>query len=349
MIKSYPHTKFSSFYITAPSSTYSLLRIASVGWAFLFFCTAGISQSVDSTEYKQFKRMLPFIIKSIAAGDQTASNEMERVEKKEFVAPWKMDQFDESQIKEFVQKLQADSKYELKEARRGDNMNLNIYATLQNFRDEPELKEEFKNIIIEISNFKILNEKGEDIYLEGNKNALQPKLDGRQQIKMQGAQFNCLIPVSKNYANVNGSIDLTIQEKSDFVFQELSKSDEATSFDFNGTSMELIKIEGNKAFLRSDGKVDNLKMLSVNGENRKHNQTSVLSIPEKIYLKAQEENLSEEGITAFVDEYSMEDFNSQKNEATIMVFQSSGNIGKLYLYQITKMMERGKCTLNFSL
>ena len=318
-------------------------------FSFLFFCTAGIAQTVDSTEYKQFKRILPFVIKNISAGDQSTTNEMERAEKKEFVAPWQMNQFDESQIKDFVQKLQTESKYELKEARRGDNMNLNIYSTLQNFREEPELKEEFKNIIIEISNFKILNEKGENIYLKDNKNALQPKLDGRQQITMQGAQFNCLIPVAKNYTNVKGSIDLTIQEKSKFVFQELSKSDTASNFDFDGTNMELIKIEGNKAYLRSASKVDDLKMLSVNVENRKHNQTSVLSIPEMIYLKAQEENLSEEDITAFVDEYSMEDFNSQKDEATIMIFQSSGNIGKLYLYQVAEMQERGKCTLNFSL
>lgn len=310
---------------------------------------SAFSQSTDSTEFKQFKRILPFILKNLNADGQAGISKKEQVQDDEFVAPWDMKQFDESQIQDFVHKLKSDSKYEVKEAWRGDNLNLNIYSTLQDFRQEPELKKEFRNIIIELSNFNIFNEKGEDIYLEGNKNAMQPKQAGKQQITMQGAQFNCLIPISKSHTSLNGSVDLTIHEKSDFVFKEIARNEKPFDFNLNGVSVELLSIEDNTAYFKSDNKIDDLKMTSVNAENRKHNQTSILQLPESIYLKGKEDNLTEEGISDFVDKYSMEEFNNKTSEPTIIIYQSSGDIGKVYLFQITKMTERGKCTLNFKL
>lgn len=310
--------------------------------------SAGSSQAADSTEYKQFVRVLPFIMKSINANQQSNANKAERVHESEFVAPWNLAPFDQSEIDVFIGKLKSESTFEIKEAR-GDYLNLNIYSTLQNFREEPKLKKEFNNIFIEISNFNIVNENNEEIYLADKVNMLQPKQGGKQKVTMQGAQFNTLIPISKDHTTISGSIDLAIKQKSEFVYKEFSKDDAPTTSDLNGVPVDLIQLNGNQAIFRSATKIENLKIISVNGEDKKHNQSSYTQLPEKIYLKAKEDNLTEEEITEFVKAYSMEDFNNKQNLPTMIIFESSGDIGKVYLYQVVKEEERGKCMLNIKL
>lgn len=316
----------------------------------LLFCFSNkvSSQTVDSSEYKQFKRILPFVIKSINENIETKSLEAERVQESEFIAPWELSPFDQSEIEVFLNKLKSDCVFETKEAR-GDYVNLNIYTTFQNFREEPKLKKEFENLIIEISNFDIVNENNEDIYLADKANILQPKLNGRQQVTMQGAQFNTLIPISKNHSNVSGSVEVMIKQKSEFIHQEFSKDDTPMSTEINGVAIDLVQLTGNQAIFRSATKLNDLKLISVNGDNKKHKQSSLTQLPEKIYLKAIEESLSEDDITEFVQAYSMEQFNNKHNEPTMIIYESSGNIAKVYMYQVSKEEERGKCVLNIKL
>lgn len=324
--------------------------ILSISCAILYLFSANSSaycQEVDSSDYKIFKRTLPFIMKSINADDRSG-NAAERVSKDDFVAPWDLKKFEDAQINKFISILTSESNFELKEGR-GDYTNLNIYATLQDYKLEPKVNKQFENIFIEISNFNIVNGAGENIYLSERNNILQPKNKGIQKVTMQGAQFNCLIPVTKDQTSLSGSIDLSIKEKGDFIHKGFSSNGAPEKFELNGNSFEFIKIEGNRAYFKSMQKVENLKFVSTNGDNKKHNQSSTIQLSEKVYLKALEENLSEDKIKDFVDTYSLEEFNNMKNEATMIIYQSSGDIDKVYLYQIAKFTERGKCTLNFKL
>lgn len=325
-----------------------ILKSASFVIAFVFaFCFNAQCQEIDSSEYLFFKRYVPYTIKHINTYDKSKVLENTRVRDSKYVTPWDLKTISDDEINTFVEKLKTETKISVKEGR-GEYSNINLVCNLQDFRVEPTLRKEFQNIIVEISEFNLLNENSEDIYLAERNNILQPSSNGVQKTGLQGAQFNALVPIFLNYTSINGSVKLTIKEKKDFVYKEFSKDVEAKEFELNGQTLELVHINFSQAIFRSNKKLSGLKIHSTDVNNFKHTQSSIAQLPAAIYDLGLKEDLSDEEIKSFIDNFSYEDFINEEQDY-ILIYESSGMINSLFVYFIGEMEERGSCTLDIKL
>lgn len=313
----------------------------------LSFSKGVYCQKDDAVDFERFKKMLPFLMQGIQKQATEAKPVIDRAQRTECALPWEMKTFSESEIKSIIEKLENNAAFKIIENKDGSGK-LNLICNFQDFKTEPKLKKEFQNLIIEISEFNIKDEKGVDIYLAKKKNILQPKKDGIQKLILQGAQLNAFIPISLNYNSVSGSIKITVKEKQDFSFKEISKAERNIQFQISNQEMELIEIKKNKAVFRVSQKQKGLKIFSTNELNQKHVRGSTLFIPENIYLESMKPNLTKADFELFAKEYSIDEY--RKDQQSYMCFyETSGTIEKIYVYRSNELVEKGTCTIDIKL
>ncbi len=305
------------------------------------------SQVVDSSEYLSFKRFLPRVMQSIQAMQDIKAPEQSLVSESKCTLPWELKGFEESEFDEFIGILQSKTTFEIQKKSETEDR-LNVVSTLQNFREKAKLDNRFQNLSLYLADIKIVNGNAEDIYLRKNKNILQPNENGTIRLIMQGAQMNALLPVKPAQEGITGEIKVVLKEKSGFSYKALSSDEEELSFEINNQEIELVKIKESIAILRMPKKIEDLKIFSVNELNQKHSRTSILCLPEAIYLKSIEPGATKEDLETYAKNYSYEDFEN-RNTATVFIYESSGKIENLYIYHSDVLKTKSSCVLNFSI
>jgi len=315
--------------------------------SFLTSISSPIAAQVDSIEFKQFKTYLPYIMKAIKKNSESLSVKEEKIQDEEYIPIWELKNFTQKEIVSMLNNLENKSKMSIDSlAKTYDE--INIICNLPDFNAQPKLKQEFRNLSIEISAFNINNEDSENIYFDSIHNAFQPKINDRQQVIMQGSQFNALIPIRENYSAVYGDIILTIKEKQDYSYKRITTKDIGIQFEMNDIEIECLSINGYRAMFKINQKNDRLEFTSINSEGKKHVQNAASYIPTKVYYKSIEKNLTEEEIKSFASNYSYEDF-IDKNQSYILTYESSGNISELHFFIAKETKERGSCNLKIKL
>lgn len=312
-----------------------------------FGLTSSLQAQIDSTSYKQFKTFLPFILEAISSKKDSLVEKKERVQEVEYIPIWEIEKFTKNEIQDILNVLETKSDISIiKDENLGTS--INIISNLQDFKITPKLKQEFRNLSIEISNFNITNQDSEDIFDDQKRNYIKPITEGVLLVRMQGAQLNTRIPIKNTFESIKGDVTLKLQEKQNYTHKIITTDDIGTKFSFKETEIECLSLNGYISMLKLNNKVDGLQIVSINENGKKHIQKVISYIPLKVYEKSLQANLTEDEIKYFADNYSYEDF-SNENQSYILTYESSGNIAELHLCVANKIKVRGECKLKIDL
>ena len=301
----------------------------------------------DSTEFKKFKAFLPFVMKAIKNSNNELTDKEDMIQKSAYLPVWKINQISQKETDEILNTLETKSQFSIIKGNKSYS-ELNIISNLQDFNSNPQFNQKLSNLIIEISNFNITNESSQNLYIDSIQNVFQPKINGRQNISLQGAQFNALIPINTTETSLNGEVTLTIREKQDFDHQTLTANEVGETFTLRNTNFECLSIRGNRAMFKINQKIVGLEYVTLNKDGKKHIHCTSSYIPANIYYKSLEEGLTEEGINSYTKDYSYEEFINEQ-QPYILAYESSGEISEIHLFIANEKKEIGSCKLKISL
>lgn len=305
------------------------------------------AQKPDSLEYEAYKRILPMLMKGIKMKNDAQTTVESMVEKNDHIPYWELETFDQSDIDNMISILENNAEITLNPLT-DSTASITIFCQLQDFDVNSKLRLEFQNLVPILSNINLTNQDGDNIYISTSTNLDKRSTDTEQYIILQGAQMYTKLVVKQNNASIQGTVDITIKEKQNFDYHVVTKNDISQAFEIANQSVALLDFYSNRATFSSPKKINDLKFVSTNADNKKHVTTSILQLPERIYRKALEENLTDEDVKNFVETYTYEEC-ANENQPYITIYEASGEIDALSLFQATEEITKGSTTLNINL
>lgn len=299
----------------------------------------------QNNDLDSFKKFLPYIIKGL----QKTKPQKQLDEKTVgvFQKPWNIKKLQDSETQDILKKLVDNKRFRIKKDYTGE-WKLDFFSKLKSFETIEEIHKSdgaLSNTFIQVSEIKILDETNNSAYLNDEKKSI--KNNESKELEFNSGQINTTFPIKKEYANLSGSIKITLKEYSQIEHKAFQKNDKDIEFnlgEFKG--LKLLKIEKNKAYFVLPTKIDNIEITSTNKKNEKHASQSKSNIPKKIYDYATKDNLTDESIKLFIKNLSRQDVYEKQQ---MLIYETNGTIDNLYIYLKSKQADLISKKLNIEL
>ncbi|MBO0589906.1 hypothetical protein I2486_00665 [Cellulophaga sp. E16_2] len=309
----------------------------------LSICVSNIcfGQEKDSLEFKRFKKFLPYVIKGIQDEKQSNDNINEKTAGL-FNKPWLINKLDIQEAENIATSLASNNIVSIEKNHSGI-WNLDIFSIL-NTSISTELTSAsidlLPNIFVEILDTELNDSSGNSVIDVGaDEKNIKSSFNNRS--------INLTIPLNGEYKNVNGTIDISINEFVEVFFKEFKKVDKNIKFNLGKIDrIELIKIEKNRAYLLLPSKLSEIEIIPTNKVDEIFSEKAKLTVPKTIYEFSKNKNLTDESIKNFVNDLSYDD---AYNNEQIVVIETNGVIENLYVFIKSNSKRLSKATMEIKL
>ncbi len=312
----------------------------------ILFTSINVSygQEIDSVDFENFKKFLPYMLKGM---NEASSKELDERTSGKFKKPWKIKALEKGKAEKILSKLVENRRFEIEKDYQGE-WKLKFFSKLQDFETADEIYESnglLSNVYIQISDIKILDEKGNSIYVTGQNKSVRN--NESHELDFNSSQINTTFPINGNYKNVKGNITITMKEFSDIQYMEFDRNARNVIFNLGGyKGIELLKVEKNKAYFVLPTVIKGLQIVSTNKNNENFSMNMVANFPKKIYDFGVIKGRTDEDINKFIEELSMDEV---YRKSKILIYETNGTIENLYIFKKSKQVELGTRTLEILL
>ncbi len=311
-----------------------------------FFCISLslFCQKSDSTALNDFKKFLPYILKSVG---EESSKELDQETSGEFSEPWKVAKLKSEEVSDLLTKIEQNATFNVKKDYTGE-WKLNFSSKLKDFEIIQEIYESnsrLSNVHIEVVDISIIDSNDEDIYYSDPEKNI--KYNEGNKLNFNSGQIHTSFPIKGEYQDAQGSITVTLNEYSKVQFKEFDKSQTDISFDLGQyKNIRLLRIDKNRAYFVLPVIIDDIEITATNQDNEKFNSSSKSKLPKKIYDFGNKKDLTEEEINEFIKSLTFDDvFKSEQ----MLIYETNGDIENLYIYLKTNPKELASKVLNIKI
>lgn len=301
-------------------------------------------QEKDSLGFENFKKFLPYVMKGIS---NDSTKELDERTSGEFQKPWKVKRLQNGEVDEMFIKLVNNQEFKIEQDYRQE-WKLDFFTQLQSFETIEEIYKSnnaLSNIVIQVSDIMILDDGGENIYLEDNTKIV--KNNESKELTFNSGQINTTFPIRGEYISVNGSILLNILEYTNIVYKEFNEEFKNIEFDLGEyKGLKLLKVDRNRAYFILPTIIDDIEITSTNKQNEEFSSHSKLKLPYKVYDFVMNEKLDENTINSFIDKLTIEDV---YEKSQILIYETNGSIENLYIHIKSKPINLGSKTLEIKI
>ncbi len=312
----------------------------------ILFTSINISygQEVDSVDFENFKKFLPYMLKGM---NEESSKELDEKTSWKFEKPWKVKALEKEHVNEILDTLSDNKEFEIEKDYQGE-WKLKFFSKLQDFETAEEIYKSnglLSNVYIQISDIKILDEKGNSIYVTDQNKSVRS--NESKELDFNSSQISTTFPINGDYKNVKGNIKITLKEFLDIQYMEFDKNARNVIFNLGEhKGIELLKVEKNKAYFVLPTVIKGLQIETTNEDDENFSSTSTFQLPKKIYDFAMIKDKTEEEISSFIEELSMDDV---YRKSQIWIHETNGTIENLYIFKKSKIIELGTRTLDITI
>lgn len=290
--------------------------------------TAIFGQKIDTTQFKQFKKFLPYIINNLKETKENPNiKQLNERTIEVFKKPWKLKTLNSETHTKIINSIVENYSFKIK-----DYKNKWYLQFFSQINSNNEIKDIYKSNGI-LSNYFITSEiikltnKNNVSVIEEN---VRVKINQTTNTKFYTGSISFSVPIKEEIKNINGEIKLKLRKYEIIKFKELNKNDNNLIFNLGRVKgLKVIKIEKNRAYLYLPKKIKGIEIVATNKKNEEFAEKSTLLLSKNVFEFAMKDNLKESEITKFIDKLTLNDI---KDKPHILIFETNGIIENLYVY-----------------
>ncbi len=287
-------------------------------------------QKKDTTDLKELKKYLPFVIKAIQKDKNNVT--IEKLDNRVvgiFKKPWEVKKLNQETITNIITSIIENHTLHIEQDYR-KKWNLDFFSQISKnntIKDVYNSNDILSNTFVSVSEIVLLDENNNSII---DKQGRKVQINQETDLNFYSGGIDVDFPIKKQYKNIKGSIKLTIRRFETIKYKELLKSDKNIEFDLGDIKgIKLLKVENNKAYFYLPSLIKNIKISSTDKENKTYAENAIVPIPKSVFDFGMKDNLNDESINLFIENLTVEDVYKKPQ---ILMYQTNGTIENLYIY-----------------